>query len=108
MNFRVLSLGLLAGLALTACADVSTQSGPPVAGTSAGTGVAPLQQSTSAIGGSNSANASAGQATITGTRGTGSDKGGAPTIEYQGQGGQGVGSPTPVQPTVRSRSNKGG
>ncbi|TCZ63175.1 hypothetical protein [Roseicella aquatilis] len=106
MNIRLLSLGLLAGLGLAACADVKTQSGPPVAGTSTGTGVAPLQQSTGAIGGANSPNASAGQATITGTRSTGD--GTKPSVDYTGTAaGQGVGSPTPVQPTPRSRANKG-
>lgn len=106
MRIHALSLGLMAGLALTACSDIRTQSGPPVSGTSIGPGAAPLQQQVRDIGGS-SPNASAGTPNISGSRSAG-DRGGAPAIDYTGTGGAGVGSPTPVTPTTRSRSNKGG
>lgn len=110
MNIRMLSLGLLAGLGLAACADVKTQSGPPVAGTSIGPGASPLQQQTRDIAGGNSANASSGTATITGTRTTG-EGGARPEINYSGTApGTGAGSPTPtpLPTTPRNRANKGG
>jgi hypothetical protein len=109
MRIHTLSLGLAAGLALAACSDIRTQSGPPVAGTSAGPGAPPLVQDSRNIGGG-SANASAGTPSITGTRSGGSDRGGAPTIDYSGPGSAGAGSTSPVDlpTTPRSRSNKGG
>ncbi|MDO9711264.1 hypothetical protein [Paracraurococcus lichenis] len=108
MRTHTLLAGLLAGLALAACADLNAPSGPPVSGTTAGPGAAPLKQEARDTMGANSGNASGGTATITGTRTTG-EGGTRPEVTYSGQSGSsGVGSTTPVQPTVRSRSNKGG
>lgn len=108
MRIHTLTLVLAAGMALTACADVKTTSGPPVAGTSTGPGAAPLQQQARETAGANSANASSGTATISGTRSAG-DTGGKPTIDYTGTApNSGVGSATPQTPTPRNRSNKGG
>jgi hypothetical protein len=109
MRIHTFLLGAGAALALTACADVKTTSGPPIAGTSTGPGSAPLKQDARGIAGADSANASGGTATVTGTRTTG--RGGTvPEIDYSGTStSPGVGSPVPVPtPPARSRSNKGG
>jgi hypothetical protein len=108
MRIHTLTLGLVAGLALTACADIKTTSGPPIAGTSTGPGAAPLKQEARGIAGADSANASGGTATITGTRG-GGDGGAKPDIGYTGTASPGAGSPTPVPlPTGgRREGNKG-
>ena len=107
MRIHTLPLALVAGLAMAACSDVRTQSGPPIAGTAAGTAHSPLSTQARDIGGG-SPNASAGTPSITGTHSSGQSRGSAPEIQYQGPGTAGVGSPTPVEPTVRSRANKGG
>ena len=110
MNTRVLSIGLLAGLALAGCADIKTTSGPPIAGSSTGPGSAPLKQEARDTMGGNSANASGGTATITGTRNTG-DGGARPTIDYTGTpptAGAGSATPVPLPTTGRRESNKGG
>ena len=59
--------------------------------------------------GGNSANASGGTATISGTRG-GGDGGAKPTVDYTGTASPGAGSatPTPLPSTGRRESNKGG
>jgi hypothetical protein len=108
MRIHTLTLALVAGMALTACADVKTTSGPPIAGTAAGPGSAPLTQQARDTMGGNSANASGGNASFPGTRSAG-DTGSKPTIDYTGTApAAGVGSSTPQTPTVRNRSNKGG
>ncbi|MFC7476106.1 hypothetical protein ACFQS7_17175 [Dankookia sp. GCM10030260] len=109
MRIHTLTLALVAAVALTACADVKTTSGPPVAGTAAGPGSAPLTQQARDTMGANSANASSGTATITGTR-SGGDGGAKPQIGYTGAAPSGgAGSPTPVPlPTGgRREGNKG-
>ena len=100
MRFHTLALGLAAGLALGACADLKTTSGPPPSGTAAGPGAPPLQQQTGAIGGG-SANASGGQASF------GNTQGARPEINYTGPATGNAGSPTPptLPTTGRSRSN---
>jgi len=109
MRIHTLTLALAAGLALTACADVKTTSGPPIAGTTAGPGSSPLTQQTRDIGGG-SPNASAGTPTITGTHSSGGSRGSAPEITYSGPGTAGAGSATPVPlPTGgRREGTKGG
>ncbi len=84
MRSMMLPLAVAAGLGLAACADVKTQSGPPIAGTSTGPGSAPLQQQARETMGAGSPNASGGQATITGTRGGGESGSSAPVIERTG------------------------
>ncbi|TDG28645.1 hypothetical protein E2C05_20150 [Paracraurococcus ruber] len=111
MRFKTLSLGLLGALALAACDSVQAPSGPPVSGTTAGPGAAPLTQQSRDNMGANSGNASAGQATITGTRSGGGESGGArPQIERTGAApGAGVGSPTPRPlPSTGARQQGGG
>ena len=67
-----------------------------------------LQQQARDTMGGNSANASGGTATISGTRSAG-DSGGKPTVDYTGTApAAGVGSSTPQTPVARNRSNKGG
>src|SRR6478672_3271553 len=107
MRIHTLTLGLVAGLALAACSDVKTTSGPPIAGTAAGPGSAPLKQESRGIAGADSANASGGTATISGTRG-GGDGGAKPTVGYTGTASPGAGSATPVPlpSTGRRESNK--
>ncbi|MEN0074571.1 MAG: hypothetical protein AAGC69_09315 [Paracraurococcus sp.] len=106
MRITTLTLGLAAGLALAACSEVKP-GGQPVAGTSAGTGAAPLKQDARDIAGSGSPNATPGTATITGTRSTG--QGSEPTVDYSGQSGNaGSSTATPLPATPRSRANKGG
>jgi hypothetical protein len=110
VNTRVLSIGLLAGLALAGCADIKTQSGPPISGTAAGPGAPPLKQETGAIMGTNSGNASSGTASITGTRG-GGDGGAKPDVGYTGtppSAGAGSPTPTPLPTGGRREGNKGG
>jgi hypothetical protein len=110
MRIHTLTIALVAGLALTACAEVKTTSGPPIAGTSTGPGAAPLQQQARDTMGGNSANASGGTATISGTRSAG-DSGGKPTIDYTGTpptSGAGSATPVPLPTTGRRESNKGG
>lgn len=108
MRIHTLTLGLVAGLALAACSEVQTTSGPPIAGTATGPGSAPLKQEARDTMGANSANASSGTATITGTR-SGGDSGAKPDVGYTGTApGAGAGSATPQTPTTRNRSNKGG
>lgn len=90
MRFHAVSLGLGAALALAGCSDVRTRSGPPIAGAAAGPGSSPLVQESRDNMGAGSGNASAGQATITGARGSSA---GGPIIERQGTGaGPGVGA----------------
>jgi hypothetical protein len=91
MRIHALTLALTAGMALTACADIKTTSGPPIAGTSTGPGSPPLTQQARDTMGANSANASGGTATITGTRG-GGDGGARPIIERSGTTGPGAGA----------------
>ena len=110
MRIHTLTLALVAGMALTACADVKTTSGPPIAGTSTGPGSAPLKQEARDTMGSNSANASGGTANITGTRSSG-DGGSRPTIDYTGTapaGGAGSATPVPLPTGGRREGNKGG
>ncbi|WP_242481649.1 hypothetical protein [Paracraurococcus ruber] len=87
MRFKTLSLGLLGALALAACDSVQAPSGPPVSGTTAGPGAAPLTQQSRDNMGANSGNASAGQATITGTRSGGGESGGRLGLADAGAGG---------------------
>jgi len=100
MRLHAFPLCLAAGLALAACSDVRTQSGPPISGTAAGPGAPPLQQASGAIGGG-SANASAGTASF------GNTQGARPDVQYTTPGTGNVGSPTPptLPTTGRSRSN---
>ena len=110
MRIHTLTLALAAGLALTACADVKTTSGPPIAGTATGPGSAPLKQEARDTMGANSANASGGTATFTGTRG-GGDGGAKPTVGYTGTAptaGAGSATPVPLPTTGRREGNKGG
>ena len=101
MRLHLFPLLSAAGLALAACGDVSARSGPPISGTTAGPGSAPLRQEARDIGGSNSGNASSGTPSFSGTQGT------RPDIRYTDPGTGGVGSTTaPTLPsTGRSRSN---
>jgi hypothetical protein len=101
MRGPILLLGLVAGLALTACDSVMTTSGPPPAGTSVGTSVSPAQQQAREIGGANSPNASAGTPAYTGTDGA------RPTFDRSGTASPGVGGATTQGPvgTTRTRPN---
>jgi hypothetical protein len=110
MRIHTLTLALAAGLALTACADIKTTSGPPIAGTSTGPGAAPLQQQARETMGANSANASSGTASITGVRG-GGDSGAKPDVGYTGTAptsGAGSATPVPLPTTGRREGGKGG
>src|SRR5690349_9185806 len=96
MRIHTLTLALGAGLALTACADVKTTSGPPMAGAAAGTAHSPLSTQARDTMGANSGNASSGTASITGTR-SGGDGGSKPDVGYTGTAPtSGAGSATPV------------
>jgi len=109
MRIRILSLGAAAVLGLAGCSDIMASSGPPVAGTAAGPGAAPLQQQTRETMGANSPNASGGTARITGGTGGGEQGGGRPVIERTGATGPGAGSATPVPlPTGGARQQGGG
>jgi hypothetical protein len=100
MRIRPLLLALGTSLTLAACGQISTTSGPPTSGTSAGPGSPPLRQETGAIAGSNSGNASAGTPSISGVRGDG-----RPSIDYSGSSSGGIGSPTPQSPPeIRQRA----
>ncbi|WP_149540597.1 hypothetical protein [Siccirubricoccus phaeus] len=96
MHPSKLLLGLAAGLALSACAEVSAPSGPPPAGAAAGPGAPAIQQQVRDIGGS-SPNASAGTPTVTGT-----DAAGRPIVTYSGPTGNVGGTGTPATPPARS------
>src|SRR4051812_4880655 len=100
MRLHAIPLCLATALALAACSDVRTQSGPPISGAAAGPGASPLQQQSRTIEGG-SANASGGTASF------GNTQGARPDVQYTNPGTGNVGSPTaPTLPTTgRSRSN---
>lgn len=106
MIIRLTTLAVLAGLA--ACAEV-TPNAPPLAPTSGGASVRPAQTEATGIAGANSANASAGAASITGAAGRSDGK---PSISYSGPAGspRGAGTgvvqdPATVVPRNSSRGN---
>ncbi|MCO6418554.1 hypothetical protein JYK14_20650 [Siccirubricoccus sp. KC 17139] len=96
-----LLLGLAAGLALSACTQVTAPSGPPPAGAAAGPGAPAIQQQVRDIGGS-SPNASAGVPSVTGSSGGADGRGGGPSITYSGPASSGVGG-TGIPPTPQPR-----